>query len=121
MNNKDFKAEFNNRLIEFSLKIIALCRELRKDSNLWPISDQLIRSATSIGANIIEARACGTKKDYINFFQIALKSSNETEYWLILIEKSKPDIQITDLLKENREISSILAAGLITMKNKNRF
>jgi four helix bundle protein len=76
----NFKNEFNKRLIHFSLEIIKLCQEIRKDRNLWSISDQLIRSATSIGANVIEARALSSKLDYLKFFQIALKSTNETKY-----------------------------------------
>lgn len=55
--NVKFKIEFNKRLIHFSLEIIKLCREIRKDRNLWAIANQLIHSATSIGANVIEAKA----------------------------------------------------------------
>ncbi len=75
-----FKIEFNKRLIHFSLKVIKLCNEIRKDRNLWTIADQLIRAATSVGANIIEAKASRSKQDYLRFFQIALKSANETKY-----------------------------------------
>jgi four helix bundle protein len=49
------------------------------------IFDQLIRSATSIGANVVEDDSGSSKKDFANFFKIALKSANETKYWLCLI------------------------------------
>jgi four helix bundle protein len=115
-----FKKEFNKRLIHFSLEIIKLCQEIRKDRNLWSIADQLIRSATSIGANVIEARASSSKLDYLKFFQIALKSANETKYWLILVLESAPNLKnkVKLLLKETDEVSNIIAAGILTMKGK---
>ena len=118
--NLKFKIEFNKRLICFSLEIIKLCKEIRKDRNLWAIADQLIRSATSIGANIIEARASSSKLDYLKFFQIALKSANETKYWLILVSESIPSLknQTEQLLKEADEIAKIIGAGVLTMKGR---
>ena len=120
--NVKFKIEFNKRLISFSLKIIKFCEEIRKDRNLWAIADQLIRSATSIGANIIEAKASSSKLDYLRFFQIALKSANETKYWLILIRESSNNLkdEANNLLKEADEISKIIGAGVLTMKGKKR-
>jgi four helix bundle protein len=90
---------------------------------LWAIADQLLRSGTSIGANVREAKASSSKRDYIKFFEIALKSANETGFWLELTIKAKSDIESeTDvLLKESNEIASILAAGLMTMKDKTRY
>lgn len=90
---------------------------------MWAIADQLLRSGTSIGANVKEAKASSSKRDYIKFFEIALKSANETGFWLELTIKAKSDIESeTDvLLKESNEIASILAAGLMTMKDKTRY
>jgi four helix bundle protein len=118
--NNNFKTEFNKRLIKFSLATIQLCGEVRKERNLWATADQLIRSATSIGANVIEAKACSSKRDYLRFFQIALKSANETKYWLILIRESMPNLRekSNQLLKEADEISKIIGAGVITMKGR---
>jgi len=118
--NVKFKIEFTKRLIRFSLKIIKFCEKIRSDRNLWSIADQLLRSATSIGANVIEAKASSSKLDYLRFFQIALKSANETKYWLILVKESsdKYRIEADELLKEAEEIARILAAGVLTMKGK---
>jgi len=118
--NVKFKSEFYKRLINFSLEIIKLCIEIRKDRNLWPIADQLMRSATSVGANVTEAKASSSKLDYLKFFQYALKSANETEYWLILMKESCYHLRgATDkLLKECKEIANIIGAGVITMKGK---
>ena len=49
----------------------------------FSIFDQLLRSATSIGANVVEGGSGSTKRDFINFFHIALKSANETKYWFV--------------------------------------
>jgi len=118
--NSKFKIEFNKRLIRFSLEIINVCQEIRQDRNLGTIADQLIRSATSIGANVIEAKASSSKLDYLKFFQIALKSANETKYWLILVRESTPKLrnQTNQLLKELDEIAKIIGAGVLTMKGK---
>lgn len=120
--NLNFKIEFNKRLIRFSLEIIRFCNEIRKDRNLWAIADQLIRSATSIGANVIEAKASSSKLEYLRFFQIALKSANETKYWLILTAESNPDLKekANQLLKEADEISRIIGSGVLTMKGKKK-
>jgi len=118
--NAKFKMEFNRRLIRFSLEIIKFCQEVRKNRNLWSIVDQLIRSATSIGANVIEAKSSSSKLDYLKFFQIALKSANETKYWLILVRESAENLkeQADKLLQEADEIAKIIGAGVLTMKGK---
>jgi len=118
--NVKFKLEFNKRLIRFSLDIIRVCREAQKDRGLWVIADQLMRSATSIGANVIEEKSASSKLDYLKYFQIALKSANETKYWLILFRESSPGLkdQAETLLKETNEIANILGAGILTMKGK---
>jgi len=79
-----------------------------------------MRSATSIGANVIEARSASSKKDFIRYYEIALKSANETAYWLGLM-KDALNVQgseVDHLTKEADELSRILAASLLTMKNR---
>lgn len=118
--NLEFKKKFNQRLVKFSLDIIAFCSIIRKQGAAKPLADQLIRSGTSIGANIIEAKGCGSRKDYVRFFEIALKSAHETQYWLYLIkESSRPNSQKANrLLDECAEISKIITSGILTMKGK---
>lgn len=86
----------------------------------WVIGDQLLRAATSIGANIIEAQAASSKRDFIKFFDIALKSANETKYWLaILRDGTNMDKEkVNFLLNEATELSNILGASLLTLKGK---
>jgi four helix bundle protein len=118
------KSILKYRAYKFSLDIIDFLAVLPKNYIFEIIGKQLLRSATSIGANIIEAQAGRTKKDFTNFYHIALKSSNETKYWLAILnekirtksEKEKAKI----LLKEAIEISNMLGASLITLKGKDR-
>jgi four helix bundle protein len=80
--------------------------------------DQLLRAGTSVGANIVEAKSSGTKKEFIRYYQIALKSSNETRYWLYLIRDglSLENENLKSLIKENEEISKIIAKSILTLK-----
>lgn len=77
--------------------------------------DQLLRSATSIGANVVEGSAGSSKKDWQKFLIIALKSANESKYWLCLIRDTL-DIdrnKVHELLTEADELSKILASIII--------
>ena len=115
-----FKKDFIQRLIKFSLNVIDLCGEIRKDRNLSAIADQLIRSATSVGANVVEAKGAGSTSDYTHFFEIALKSANETKYWLILTKEACPNLssKADSQLSEADEIAKIIGASVLTMKGK---
>jgi four helix bundle protein len=73
---------------------------------------------TSVGANVVEGGSGSTKKDFLNFFYIALKSANETKYWLCLI-RDTIDVnrsKLDELLKEAEEISKIIAAIILSAK-----
>ncbi|MCA9380946.1 four helix bundle protein [Candidatus Dojkabacteria bacterium] len=88
------------------------------------IHNQLVRSATSIGANIVEGKASSSRREFKKYYEIALKSSNETKYWLkILLERDKTSIKdkkvINELLLEAIELSKMLGAGVRNLKNKN--
>ena len=119
-NAKFKKEEFIRRLIRFSIQILKFAEKMRKERILWSIIDQLIRSATSIGANVVEAKSSSSKKDYIHYFEIALKSANETKYWLIIVKEVMPSLkeESSRLLKEVAELANILASGILTMKGK---
>ncbi len=77
-----------NKSFEFSLSIISLVKLLR-DQHEFIFANQLLRSATSIGANVCEAGAGQTKKDFIAKMAIAYKEARETRYWLRLIKEAK--------------------------------
>lgn len=77
-----------NRSFEFALQIIELYKELREQKE-FVLSKQLLRSGTSVGANINEALAGVSKADFINKMAIASKEARETLYWLELLDKSQ--------------------------------
>ncbi len=115
-----FKENFVKRLIKFSVNIINFADKLKSYRTLSPVINQLIRSATSIGANVVEAKSSSSKRDYLHFFEIALKSANETKYWLILIKEcaSELNIEIESLYQENDELAKIIASSILTLKGK---
>lgn len=115
-----FKEDFIKRLIWFSIRILKIGEKMRQKRIIWPIIDQLIRSATSIGANVVEAKSSSSKKDYLRFFEIALKSANETKYWLILLRESGLEFkqEAEELLREANEISKVIGASVLTLKGK---
>ena len=87
-----------DRSREFAKQIVLLCVEIKEEHHVSVLSNQLLRSGTSIGANIHEAQYAQGTKDFISKFEIALKECHETEYWLELLfetgyldeEKYKP-------------------------------
>ncbi|MCL4418102.1 MAG: four helix bundle protein [Actinobacteria bacterium] len=123
MNNNDFKTQLINRSFSLGRRIIALVDKFPSKRSSWVITDQLIRAATSIGANIIEAQAASSRKDFINFLNHALKSGNETKFWLALSKDLDEKLikEIEELLKETDEIVRILGSSIMTLKGKNKF
>ena len=114
------KEELNKRVYIFSVKIIRFLDKLPKKKLYWTIGDQLLRSATSIGANIIEAQAASSRKDFTNFYNHSLKSANETKYWLCLLrDAGNLEINTVEpLLQEAIELSKIIGASILTLKGK---
>jgi four helix bundle protein len=115
-----YTINLRGRCYKFSLDLISLIDSLPNQRSCWIIADQLIRSGTSIGANLIEAKASSSRLEFKKFYEISLKSANETEYWLGLLKdlgKTKKE-KIEILLKELREISNMIAAGVIRLKNR---
>jgi four helix bundle protein len=104
----------------FALKIIQLYISMRKE-NEFVLSNQLVRAGTSIGANVEEAEAGQTKKDFIAKMAIASKEARETNYWLRLFRDSgllDPD-ESSALIGESKEIIRILTSIVKTSQLKN--
>jgi four helix bundle protein len=119
--NLKLKTELKYRCYYFSIEIIGFLETLPEKRVYWTISDQLLRSATSIGANIVEAKSSSSKKDFTKFYEIALKSANETKYWLGLLRDATKikEEKINNLLTGVDEISRMLGSSLLTLKNNN--
>ena len=114
------KLEVKYRAFYLSIKIIRFLENLPTKQSLRIISDQLIRSVTSIGANIVEAKSSSSKREFLNYFQISLKSSNEAKYWLALLLELCPENrdEIKQFAEETEEISKIIGSSVLTMKGK---
>ncbi len=112
------KGELATYSIEFSLRIVSFYKWLTEVKHEYVMARQILRSGTSIGANIHEAEYAISKADFINKIQIAAKEANETEYWLIILERSgffdKPFEDLKPLLKS---LIRMLTATLKTSKN----
>lgn len=103
---------------DFSLQIIELYK-LMKDQNEYVLSKQLLRSGTSIGANVEEATAAISKKDFTAKMSISSKEARETRYWLRLIDKSQlVNVDIEHHLKEVEQLINILTAIVKTSQTK---
>ena len=107
-----------HRAFQFSKDIILFVSETKFEKVFHSICDQLVRSATSIGANLVEAKAGASRKDFLKFYIISLKSVNETKYWLCLIRDSiqSDKNKISSLLQEADELSKIIASIIISIK-----
>lgn len=107
-----------HRCFHFSKEVIGFVRIAKVDRIFFSVYEQLVRSATSIGANVVEGGAGSSKKDFINFFTIALKSANETKYWLCLIRDTMEVDKnvISKLVVEADELSKIIARIILNAK-----
>ena len=111
------------RCYTFSLKLLKFIDDLPQGRSYWIISDQLLRSGTSIGANVTEASASSSKLEFKKFYEIALKSANETIYWLGLLKDSGKveALKVDPLITETQELSRMLAKSVMTLKGKTSF
>jgi four helix bundle protein len=121
---ENFKEKLLNRAHNYALNIIKLINSLNKnDITVLTILKQLLRSGLSVGANIVEAQAASSRRDFANFLNHALKSANESIFWLGLLNESKNADQFLceKLIKETKELASILAASILTIKEKKYY
>ncbi len=106
-----------NKSKEFALAIIKVCNEIKLTKKETVLTNQLIRSGTSVGANIREAFFAHGKADFIAKLQIALKECSESEYWLeLLIESGYYDNKA--ILNQCTEVKKILITSLNTAKKQ---
>ena len=103
----------------FALKSIKTYKEIVKNHKEYVLSRQFLKSGTAIGALVREAEFAQSKLDFISKLSIALKESNETEYWILLLQQSDYITQVNsnELLSQNRELTSMLVASIKTTKN----
>lgn len=107
-----------DKAVDFGARIVKLHRYLVKEKRESVLSRQILRSGTSIGANISEAQYGNSKADFIAKLHIALKEAAETEYWLNILKKSDylDDNMFHSMLNDCLEIKRILIASINTAK-----
>jgi len=109
-----------SKSFSFAIRIVKFYKILfRRTKEFEPILKQLLRSGTSIGANISESQSAISKKDFVNKLQIALKESRETEYWLKMLNGAEiiNEIEYLSLYSDCEELSKLLTSILKTTKN----
>ena len=111
------------RTFEFARRIVGLCRVLDSAPGVSrTLASQLLRSGTSIGANVEEAQAAQSEADFISKYSIACKEARETHYWLRLLAATEilPESRLTGLQNECNELIAILTAIIKKMKSKQQ-
>lgn len=118
--NVKSKTDIRGRAYKYSIRIINFLDSLPSDMTSGVIAKQLMRSATSIGANLVESKGAGSRKEFAQFFTYSLRSANETLYWLGLLRDAKmiKSPELASLLLEGQELAKIVGASLVTMKGK---
>ncbi len=108
---KTMKYDLEERTAIFSGRIIELCKKVPKNTITIPIISQLIRSATSIGANYMEANGASSRKDFKNKIFICKKESRETKYWLRMLAYTQEEFkdECRNLWKEVQELTLIFS------------
>ncbi len=106
-----------DKTIAFSLSIIKYCQILESEKK-YVIARQLMRSATSIGANVFEAQNAESKADFIHKMKIAAKESSEALYWLILCERSEGYSFQNKYREDLEQIIKIISKIISSSKNK---
>ena len=123
---KESTEKYYNPILEksfkFAIRIIRFYKlKLSSDYHLNSLFKQLLRSGTSIGANVSEAQSAFTKKDFINKLGISLKESRETEYWLRLLKESEVISlkEFNSLFSDCEEISKLLTSIIKSSKSNS--
>ena len=107
---------------QFAVNIVNLCSNMKEHRKSSVLLNQLLRSGTSIGANIHEANYASSKADFINKFQIALKECYETDYWLGLFKETNmvTVAEYDSLFSQCSKIRKLLIASITTAKAQSQ-
>jgi len=112
------KYDLEERTIKFAESIINLCKKVSQNPITLPIINQLIKAATSIGANYAEANGASSKKDFKNKIFICKKEARETKYWLRLLALAAPNLKVEckACFKEAQELTLIFSKIALNTK-----
>lgn len=118
MTKNNYKYDLEDRLINFSVRIIKMTESLSKTVALNHLVTQIVRSGTSVSLNYGEAQSAETRKDFIHKMKIVLKELRETIVCLKIIEKLELEFNLESLIKENDELIAIFVRSIETSKQK---
>ena len=112
------KREIHDRIYKFALQVLQSIKLISKTTENLVLIKQVIRSATSVGANALEADGSESKKEFIHRFTISKKEAKETYYWLSLISDHNPEIKskLESLIDENKQLVLIISKIIINAK-----
>ena len=104
----------------FAVRIVKLCNYLQKEKKEYTLSKQLLRSGTSIGANITESQQAQSRLDFINKLSIALKEAAESNYWIRLLYATEylSKGEYTSIINDCKELERMLSSIIITTKGQ---
>ena len=114
------KYDIHDRIFEFIITVIELTKILPKTPQNLIIINQIMKSVTSMGANDQEADGASSRKDFVHCYTIVRKEGKETLFWLKLIERTNPNLQLktSPIIKEGNEIVAIVST---IISNTNRY
>ena len=103
---------------DFSVRIVNLCRYLREEQREFVLTKQLLRSGTSVGANVAEAQQAQSRQDFVHKSNIALKEAYETNYWLRLLHATGylTNKEYESIITDCKELEKLLIAIVKTAK-----
>lgn len=112
------KGNLQNKNFLFAIRIVNLCKILRQERKEYTLSKQLLRSGTSIGANISEAQHAQSRADFLSKINISLKETTETRYWLKLLTATDylTKTEYDSIDADCQELEKILVTSVKTMK-----
>lgn len=113
------KNNIQEKSFAFAVRIVNLCKLLRTERQEYTLSKQLLRSGTSIGANVTEAQQAQSRPDFLSKLNIALKEASETGYWLRLLEATDylTKAEFESINSDCDELVKILVSSVRSIKN----
>ena len=116
----DLSQDIRDRTFRFACAVASLVVSLDHEYKLRSILDQLLRSGTSIGANLEEAKAASSRREFLRYIQVSLRESREALYWLRTCAELKlgPEAELQQLRSESEQISRILGAIAVSTKRR---
>ena len=108
-----------DKSFRFAVRIVKLCKYLQTNQKEYLLTKQLLRSGTSIGANVSESQQAQSRPDFISKLNIALKEAAETEYWLKLLHETEylSNEQFASIMSDCDEVKSLLVSIVKSTKN----